>query len=71
MAAQVARPITTDVGSRHDQKRQHLSSLQINGSRLMDSIHSTCDWGKAHAWGEYVSDQFTCLLVLFRPRPHK
>lgn len=33
--------------------RDH-SALRINGARLMDSIHSTCEFGKAHRYGEYV-----------------
>lgn len=30
-------------------------ALRVNGPRLIDSIHSTCEFGKAHAYGEYVS----------------
>ena len=32
------------------------NALRVNGPRLMDSIHSTCEFGKAHPYGEYVSD---------------
>ncbi len=32
--------------------QQGLPALQVNGSRLMDSIHSTCEFGKAHPYGE-------------------
>lgn len=28
------------------------ASLKVNGSRLMDSIHESCEFGKAHAYGE-------------------
>lgn len=28
------------------------NSLRVNGSRLMESIHSTCEYGKAHRYGE-------------------
>lgn len=32
--------------------KQSFQSLRVNGSRLMDSIHSTCEFGKAHPYGE-------------------
>lgn len=28
------------------------SALRVNGARLMDSIHGTCEIGKAHPYGE-------------------
>lgn len=27
-------------------------TLRVNGARLMDSIHTSCEFGKAHAYGE-------------------
>jgi len=39
-----------DSGKRSAQ--QGFRSLRVNGSRLMDSIHSTCEFGKAHPYGE-------------------
>lgn len=32
--------------------QQKFQSLRVNGARLMDSIHSTCEFGKAHPYGE-------------------
>jgi hypothetical protein len=26
--------------------------LKVNGDRMMDTLHKTCDFGKAHAYGE-------------------
>lgn len=31
--------------------------LTIDGSRLMNAIHGTCEFGKAHRYGEYVGPQ--------------
>lgn len=31
-----------------------MPQLRVNGTRMMNSIHATCEWGKAHPWGEYV-----------------
>ena len=31
-----------------------MTQLRVNGSRMMDTIHATCEYGKAHPWGEYV-----------------
>lgn len=32
--------------------KHDLSSLKINQSRLMDSIHTGCTFGEAHRYGE-------------------
>jgi hypothetical protein len=31
---------------------QDFSSLKVNGSRLMSTIHDTAEFGKAHVWGK-------------------
>lgn len=33
---------------------EQLASLRINRERLMNDIHTTCEWGKGEPWGEYV-----------------
>lgn len=42
-------------GSDHNTSGQTMAQLRVNGSRMMDSIHATCEFGKAHPWGEYGS----------------
>jgi hypothetical protein len=32
-----------------------LSSLRVNGERLMKYIHEGCEYGQAHRYGRYVS----------------
>ena len=37
--------------------KRDLSTLKINQSRLLESIHSGCEFGAAHRYGEYVQLQ--------------
>jgi hypothetical protein len=32
-----------------------LKDLKVNQARLMEDIHSTCEWGTGERWGEYVA----------------
>jgi hypothetical protein len=41
-------------GIRAHRSKHELSSLKINQSQLMDSIHAGCKFGEAHRYGEYV-----------------
>lgn len=45
---------TTTTTTMNATKKASLASvaLRINGARLMESIHSTCEFGKAHPYGE-------------------
>lgn len=35
-----------------EMKESDLSSLRVNRARLMDDIHTTCEWGRGERWGE-------------------
>ena len=35
-----------------EMRKEDLASLRINQGRLMEDIHSTCEWGKGERWGE-------------------
>lgn len=35
-----------------EMSQSDLASLQVKQDRLMNDIHSTCEWGKGEAWGE-------------------
>lgn len=39
-------------------------SLKVNGSRMMDTLHKTCDWGKAHSWGGHHTETGMARLSL-------
>ncbi|SPN97348.1 related to N-carbamoyl-L-amino acid hydrolase [Cephalotrichum gorgonifer] len=39
-------------------------ALRVNGDRLMDSIHSTCEFGKAHAYGGHHTETGMARLAL-------
>ncbi|KAH8682588.1 putative hydantoin utilization protein C [Xylariales sp. PMI_506] len=43
---------------------RNFRSLQVDGSRLMDSIHSTCEFGKAHVYGEHYTETGMARLSL-------
>lgn len=46
---------TATMGSAASEGRVNdATALRVNGSRLMESIHATCEYGKAHAYGECV-----------------
>lgn len=36
-------------------KKDDLNSLRVNQDRLMNDIHTTCEWGKGERWGKYVT----------------
>ncbi|KAI5460941.1 putative hydantoin utilization protein C, partial [Mariannaea sp. PMI_226] len=38
--------------------------LKVNGSRLMDTLHSTCEYGKAHPYGEHYTQTGMDRLAL-------
>ena len=40
-----------------EMSQKDLASLRIKQERLMNDIHSTCEWGKGERWGEYVGFQ--------------
>ncbi len=44
--------------SKHD-----LSSLKIDQSRLLDSLHTSCKFGEAWRYGEYVPILYTEFAV--------
>lgn len=46
------------------QLSQQAKGLRIDGQRLMDSIHSTCEYGKAHAYGEHHTETGMARLAL-------
>ena len=35
-----------------EMRHEDLAGLRINQDRLMNDIHSTCEWGKGERWGE-------------------
>lgn len=35
-----------------EMSQKDLASLKVTQDRLMNDIHSTCEWGKGEAWGE-------------------
>lgn len=35
-----------------EMKKDDLSSLRVNQDRLMNDIHTTCEWGKGERWGK-------------------
>lgn len=35
-----------------EMRKEDLASLRIDQDRLMDTIHSTCEWGTGERWGE-------------------
>jgi len=35
-----------------EMSQKDLASLKVTQYRLMNDIHSTCEWGKGEAWGE-------------------
>lgn len=66
MASQITtRPIhstpSLKLTSSHVASPRTMPQLRVNGSRMMDSIHATCEWGKAHPWGEYVVFAFNSI----------
>ncbi|EON98456.1 putative beta-alanine synthase protein [Phaeoacremonium minimum UCRPA7] len=40
------------------------NALRVNGPRLMDSIHSTCEFGKAHPYGDHYTETGMARLSL-------
>ncbi|KAH7325619.1 putative hydantoin utilization protein C [Stachybotrys elegans] len=44
--------------------REPAAALTINGSRLLDTIHSTCEFGKAHVYGEHPTETGMARLAL-------
>jgi len=51
-------------GSKYD-----FSSLKVNQSRLLDSIHSGCKYGAAHRYGRYVQHGFRWPELTFHSDP--
>ncbi|KIV89115.1 hypothetical protein PV10_08715 [Exophiala mesophila] len=43
---------------------QDVSSLKINGSRLMSSLHESCEFGKAHPYGTHETETGMARLAL-------
>lgn len=35
-----------------EMSRKDLAGLRVDQNRLMNDIHSTCEWGKGERWGE-------------------
>ncbi|KAJ5114111.1 hypothetical protein N7456_002645, partial [Penicillium angulare] len=61
--------IQCDSSSLHGSPSGQLDSTRlppkrINGERLMDSIHSTCEFGKAHRYGEHHTETGMARLSL-------
>ncbi|KEY71703.1 hypothetical protein S7711_02932 [Stachybotrys chartarum IBT 7711] len=44
--------------------QQSSTALHVNGSRLLDSIHSTCEFGKAHPYGPHHTETGMARLSL-------
>ncbi|KAH8907940.1 putative hydantoin utilization protein C [Coniochaeta sp. PMI_546] len=44
--------------------QQTFQSLSVNGSRLMNSIHSTCEYGKTHPYGDHHTETGMARLSL-------
>ncbi|CAI6095066.1 unnamed protein product [Clonostachys chloroleuca] len=38
--------------------------LRVNGTRLMETLHSTCEFGKAHPWGTHETETGMARLAL-------
>ncbi|CAG9978670.1 unnamed protein product [Clonostachys byssicola] len=38
--------------------------LRVNGTRLMETLHSTCEFGKAHPWGAHETETGMARLAL-------
>ncbi|KAK5302819.1 hypothetical protein LTR99_005776 [Exophiala xenobiotica] len=43
---------------------QDVSTLKINGSRLMSSLHESCEFGKAHPYGTHETETGMARLAL-------
>ncbi|KAI9043947.1 uncharacterized protein KD926_002326 [Aspergillus affinis] len=45
-------------------KPNQMAPTRVNGTRLMNSIHDTCDFGKAHPYGTHHTETGMARLVL-------
>ncbi|KAI7206689.1 hypothetical protein KC365_g16995, partial [Hortaea werneckii] len=47
-----------------EMKKDDLSSLRVNQDRLMNDIHTTCEWGKGERWGDAETETGMSRLSL-------
>ncbi|KAI7545238.1 amidase [Hortaea werneckii] len=47
-----------------EMKKDDLSSLRVNQERLMNDIHTTCEWGKGERWGDAETETGMSRLSL-------
>lgn len=58
LAPRIGAPCARAFASKPVFEEKHMVGLKVNGTRMMDTLHATCDFGKAHPYGSgYVALQ--------------